>query len=346
MVLDTQVCTNELAEKILALGAPSEAFLKRPQLADLSVVIVNWNTRELLLQCLRSITAQTGVYRSQIIVVDNASGDGSVEAVRNEFPEVTLMVNEQNLGFAKANNLGLRECTGRYVFLINSDVVLRDRCFPSLYEYMEQHPEIGVLGPRILNGDLTLQESCKEFPTLWNSMCRALALDTAFPQCRLFSSQLMRYWSHDDIRPVDILSGCFWMVRRQALEAVGPLDERFFMYAEDKDWCKRFWKARWSVVYYPRAEAIHLAAASSSRDPIRFYLEMNRANLRYWRKHYGWFQRFAIRGIMLLHDSLRILGAGLICLLRPSCRKSALLKLRRSIALTKLLLFDRSASAN
>jgi len=343
MVLDIKHYENGEAEDVRIPSCGDEPFLRRPKLADLSIIIVNWNTRELLLQCLRSITAQIAAYKSEIIVVDNASGDGSVEVVRSEFPAVTLIVNEQNLGFAKANNLGLRECTGRYVFLINSDVVLRDGCMSSLYEYMEQHPEIGVLGPKILNGDLTLQESCKEFPTIWNSLCRALALDSAFPNCRLFSSQLMRYWSHNDIRSVDILSGCFWMVRREALKTVGPLDEQFFMYAEDKDWCKRYWKSGWSVDYYPPAEAIHLAAASSARDPIRFYLEMNRANLRYWKKHYGWFQQFAIRGIMLLHDSLRILGAGLVCLLRPSRRPSVLLKLRRSIAVTRSLLFERSA---
>jgi GT2 family glycosyltransferase len=305
-------------------------------------VIVNWNTRDLTLQCLRSIYAQLDSFTSQIIVVDNASEDDSVQVIRGEFPSVAVIENEENLGFAKANNRGLRECSGRYVLLINSDVVLRDGCFAALHEYIGQHPKIGVLGPRILNGDLTIQESCKEFPTVWNTLCRALALDTAFPHLRLFSSQLMKYWSHDDVRPVDILSGCFWMVRREALETVGPLDERFFMYAEDKDWCKRYWKAGWSIVYYPHAEAIHLAAASSSRDPVRFYLEMNRANLRYWKKHYGRFQRLAIPAIMLLHDSLRMLGACIVFLILPSQRQAARSKFQRSVAVAKSLLFGQT----
>jgi GT2 family glycosyltransferase len=334
---------EERAAELVALTSfVSDKSLARAAHVDISIVIVNWNTRDLVLDCLRSVKDQVRDYKTQIIVVDNSSSDNSVEAIRKEFSSVMVMVNEENLGFAKANNLGLRECMGRYIFLINSDVVLRDKCISLLYEYIEQHPKIGVLGPRILNADFTLQESCKEFPTVWNTLCRALALDSAFPRFRLFSSQLMKYWSHDDIRSVDILSGCFWMVRRKALLSVGPLDERFFMYAEDKDWCKRFWTAGWSVVYYPRAEAIHLAAASSSRDPVRFYLEMNRANLRYWRKHYGWFQQFAIRAIMLLHATLRILGASVIWLLRPPRRQSALSHFRRSIAVTKSLLFEHS----
>jgi GT2 family glycosyltransferase len=324
--------------KAVTSGAEAEAALRRPQVIDLSIVIVNWNTRDMTLDCLRSMTAQLGAHSSQIIVVDNCSHDDSVEAILSEFPAVTVMVNQENLGFAKANNRGMRECTGHYVCLINSDVLLRDGCLPLLYDYMEHHPEIGVLGPRILNRDLTLQESCKQFPTLWNSFCRALALDTIFPSCRLFSSQLMKYWSHEDTRPVDILSGCFWMVRREALEAVGRLDERFFMYAEDKDWCKRYWSAGWPVVYYPGAEAIHLAEGSSSRDPVRFYLEMNRANLRYWRKHYGLGGQLAIHAILLLHNSLRIFAAFAVCVLRPSQRESAFLKLRRSTAVMKSLL--------
>jgi GT2 family glycosyltransferase len=317
-----------------------ETFISRTEKVDLSIVIVNWNTRTLLLDCLRSLTSQLAPFTSQIIVVDNASDDDSVEAVRREFPLVSIMENKENLGFAKANNVGLRECEGRYILLINSDVVLCEGCLTSLQQYMEQRPEIGVLGPRILNADFTLQESCKQFPTIWNAFCRALALDTVFPNLRLFSSQLMRYWSHDDIRTVDILSGCFWMVRREAFKDVGPLDERFFMYAEDKDWCKRYWSAGWAIVYYPRAEAIHLAEGSSSRDPVRFYLEMCRANLRYWGKHYGKFQQCAIRMIMLLHDCLRIIGAGAVYLLRPSRRESAVFKLRRSLAVATWLILE------
>lgn len=326
------------------LGPQTESFLDHPQPVDISVVIVNWNTCDLTLQCLRSVSAQIGMFSSQIIVVDNGSEDGSVEAIRVAFPSVTVIANKQNLGFAKANNQGLCRCVGQYIFLINSDVVLRDECIALLYRYMEERREIGMLGPRILNGDLTLQESCKEFPTLWNSVCRALALDSAFPNVRCFSSQLMRYWSHDDVRLVDILSGCFWVVRREALEAVGCLDERFFMYAEDKDWCKRFWKAGWPVVYYPVAEAIHLVAASSGRDPVRFYIEMNRANLLYWTKHHGRIKQFIFRWIMLLHETLRIFGETAIWIMRPSQKHAAQLKLRRSSAAVRTLLFGHFPS--
>jgi GT2 family glycosyltransferase len=337
---------SEVMVESEAAGTSKDRFLKRSVESDLSIVIVNWNTRQLTLDCLRSISEQLSGFRAQIIVVDNASEDDSVKAIRSEFPQVVIIENCENLGFAKANNRGLRECTGRYVLLINSDVLLRDGCFLSLYDYIEQHPDIGVLGPRILNGDLSLQESCKEFPTVWNTLCRAFALDSAFPNVRLFSSQLMRYWSHDNVQPVDILSGCFWMVRREALAQVGPLDERFFMYAEDKDWCKRYWKAGWSVVYYPGAEAIHLAASSSARDPIRFYIEMNRANLRYWKKHFTGFEQIAIPIIMAVHESLRIIGASLNFILRPSRRQETRMKMQRSLAVLKMLIFDFSKLKN
>ena len=320
-------------------------FDKKRQM-DISFIIVNWNTRELLLNCIRSIKENAESFSSEIIVVDNDSEDDSVQAVRAQFPDVVLIENEKNVGFAKANNIGMSQSTGRYVCLINSDVILIEGCLSSLYSHMEQHEDIGVIAPKILNRDLSLQESCKEFPTIWNSLCRALALDTAFPHSRLFSAQLMRYWRHEEIRPVDILSGCFWTVRRAALTKVGPLDERFFMYAEDKDWCMRFWKSGWPVVYYPPAQAIHLTASSSARDPIRFYVEMTRANLRYWKKHYGWARQLAIRAIMLLHESLRIIGAAVNLIIRPSSRDAAIWKFQRSMAVMKLLVIEHFPTGN
>ncbi len=306
-----------------------------------SIIIVSWNAKHYLAQCLDSLAHQVQPCNSEIVVVDNASSDGSYELVRDNFPDVKLIQTGRNLGFARANNIGMAQVRGKYVCLINSDVILREHCLSGLRNYMDQHPEIGILGPRILNPDLSIQESCKEFPTLWNSFCRALALDSLFRHSPTFSGSLMRYFAHDEIRPVDILSGCFWVVRRAALGQVGPLDEEFFMYAEDKDWCKRFWDAGWSVVYFPGAEAIHFGAASSSREPVRFYLEMNRANLLYWKKHYGRAQQLAIRAVMLLHESLRIAGSGLLFVMRPRRRASLSYNLRRSLACTRSLLLER-----
>jgi GT2 family glycosyltransferase len=315
----------------------------QPQIPLLSFIVVTWNAKEYTRQCLDSLATQVDRSNAEIIVVDNESSDGTFELVRDHYPDVKLIKSGGNLGFAKANNIGIAYSRGKYLFLVNSDVVLRDDCISNLCKFMEDHPEAGMVGPKILNSDLTLQDSCKEFPTLWNTFCRALALDSIFPNSKLFAGQLMRYWAHNDVRPVDILSGCFWVIRRRALEKVGLLDEQFFMYAEDKDWCKRFWDAGWSVLYFPGAEAIHFGGGSSSREPVRFALELNRANLRYWKKHYGTVRQLGFRLLLLLHYTVRIISTAIQYAVTPSQRESLLLKLDGSLACGRSILFIRNS---
>ena len=240
--------------------------------------------------------------------MDNASSDGSPDAVRDEFPGVRLICNDDNYGFAKANNIGIRASTGEYLFFINSDVVVKAGCFEKMISYMDGHQDIGVLGPRILGPNGAVQRSCMGFPTLWNSLCRALALDSIFPGMKLFGGELMAYWPHDDIRSVDVINGCFWMVRRKALQAAGPLDERFFIYGEDIDWCKRFHDKGWKVVFYPEAEAVHYGGASSANAPLKFFIEMQRADYQYWKKHHTALASTAFLFIRLLHHAVRLPG--------------------------------------
>jgi GT2 family glycosyltransferase len=171
------------------------------------------------------------------------------------------------------------------------------------------------------------------FLTLWNISCRALALDAIFPKIKLFGGYLMTFWHK--YRNVDVINGCFWMVRREALDQVGLLDERFFIYAEDIDWCKRFIEAGWKVVYFPRAEALHYGGASSSNAPIRFYIEMQKANLKFWQKHYGRFSYSVYYTINVLHHSLRVLGYSIF---RPRKNKDSSYKIKRSISSIKALL--------
>ena len=300
-------------------------------MVDISVIIVSWNTAQLLLGCLRSLTCGANRHPIEIIVVDNASTDGSPEAVQREFPNVTLIQNEMNLGFAKANNIGIRKCTGRYICLINSDVVVTEGCLDRMCAYMEQHPSIAVLGPQILNSDSTIQLSCREFPTLWNSLYRVMALDTIFPSWRLFGG-LMRYWGHDTTRCVDVLSGCFWMVRRKTLNEVGLLDEEFFMYSEDVDYCKRCSQKGWEIVYFPGAKAVHYGEASSSHSPTRFSLEMLKANLQYWRKHHSRPAQVVFLGICLFHQIRRVIQGTVLYLLKPSEKKNILVRTKASVA--------------
>lgn len=311
-----------------------------------SVIIVSWNAREYLMQCLASLTPAVCRYPMEIIVVDNASSDGSAEAVASAFPQVHLLRNPANLGFARANNLGIAASTGRYACLVNSDVKVLPDCISRLVDFCEEHPTVGMVGPRIIGRDGNLQRSCRGFPGVWNMFCRALALDAFFPGSRWLSGFLLSHWPQDSLRQVDMLTGCFWLVRRQALAQVGPLDERFFMYGEDMDWCKRFWLKGWQLIFVPSAEAIHYGGASSSNAPVRFYIERHRADLQYWDKHHSRPAVFCFFLICCLHLVLRALGYSLAFVIKSRARATCGSKVKRSVACLKWMLSDGIRQSN
>lgn len=276
----------------------------------ISIIIVSWNAREFLRSCLESIRAASRPIVGEIIVVDNASADGSPDMVAQEFPEVSLVRSKENLGFARANNLAMSRATSDYWALVNSDVVVHPGCFEALVEFLARHPEAGLIGPKILGADGQLQWTCRRFPTFWNTLCRTLALDGPLGRSPLFSGREMRHWNHEGLMEVEVLSGCFWLARRTAVDQVGGLDERFFFYAEDVDWCKRFRAAGWKVVFVPSAKATHYGGASSSNAPLRFSVEMLRANLIYWKKHYGWLGQAAFYLLSLAYYAIRLVVYG------------------------------------
>lgn len=304
---------------------------------DVSVIIPSWNAKKYLQDCINSIVRETKHNSIEIIVVDNASSDGSPEMIQKQFQQVKLIRNSENLGFAKACNIGMRQAQGKYFCILNSDVILQKECIDKMFSYMEKNPEIGVLGPKILYPDGRVQRTCMGFPTLWNTFCRATALDVIFPKTRLFSGLFMTFWSYTTLRAVDVINGCLWMVRQNAVNNVGLLDENFFMYAEDKDWCKRFKKEGWQVVFFPDAEAIHFGGASSSNAPIKFYIEMQRANIQYWRKHYSRFAQIGFILITLAHHLIRLVGQVMILIRRPSRWTAITFRIKRSIAGIQLL---------
>ena len=305
---------------------------------SVSVIIVSWNARDYLAQCLRSLSDGACRYPMEVVVVDNASTDGSPEMVTRDFASVRLIRNESNLGFARANNVGIRTSTGKYLCLVNSDVRVLPECITRLVEYCEAHPKTGMAGPRILGGDGRLQRSCMGFPSVWNMFCRALALDSLAPRCQVFGGYLLPYWEHDAVRPVDILNGCFWLIRREAVEAVGLLDENFFMYAEDMDWCKRFSLRGWQVMFVPSAEAIHYGGKSSASAPVRFFIEKQRAALHYWTKHHGWLAQQCYFWTACLEHALRVLGHfGALCTRRGSAEEQRL-KIKRGFECLRWML--------
>ena len=275
-----------------------------------SLVIVSWNATKYLEECLASIDAARYPWPIEVIVVDNASSDDSADMVRRRFPHVTLIQNADNLGFAKANNIGIRRARGKYVALVNSDVHVLDDCLQQLVRYLDAHRECGMIGPKLIGGDGEQQNSHRGFPRLWNMLCRAVALDRLFPTTPLFSGYMLNSKALREATPVEILSGCFLVVTRTALDEVGLLDEAFFIYGEDMDWCKRFCRAGRQVVFLPSAQSIHYGGGSSSNAPLRFFVEMQRADLQYWRKHHS---RTAVALYLLLsmlHHMARILGHG------------------------------------
>ncbi len=291
---------------------------------------MNWNAKRYLLECLQSIVDTSGFLRSETIVVDNGSSDGSVDAVQTQFPSTKVIENRDNLGFAKANNIGIQVSTGTYIALVNSDVVVLDGCFEALFTYMKRHPHAGMIGPKMLGPGGEVRRSIMSFPNLGNSVFRAFALDSFFPASRLFGQYLMAYREFKAVREVDVLNGFFLMIRREAFDEVGLFDERFFIYGEDIDLCRRFERRRWLRIYHPGAAAIHYGGASSARQPIRFFIEMQKANLHYWRKQYGVTGSLAYKGVILIHHALRVLGYALRCAVLPRPSAYVRYKMKRS----------------
>ena len=275
-------------------------------MGGISIIVVNWNGRDFLRGCLASIRQTGGGLVSEVIVVDNGSTDGSVAMVSEEFPEVRLIRSKENLGFARANNIGINAASGDWIALINSDIVVHAGCFQQLVAALESHREVGLVGPRIFGADGRLQRTCRRLPTLWNTICRVLAIDSLLRGWPLFSGREMRHWKHDEEARVEVLSGCFLLARGEAVREVGGLDERFFFYAEDVDWCKRFDDANWGVMFAPTATATHFGGGSSLEAPARYTIQQIRANLDYWRKHSGPVGRLAFYALWILHHVLRM----------------------------------------
>jgi len=255
---------------------------------DVSLVIVSWNTREILQGCLRSIYEQTRDSTYEVIIVDNASVDGSQEMVKREFPRTTLFENEENRGFAVANNQGMGVAKGRYVLLLNSDTVVLNGAIQKVIAFADKHPEAAVVGCKVLNPDLTLQPTCFMFPSLKNLFLSATYFYKVFPRSRFFGREQMTWWNRDDVREVDVVTGCFMLVRRESIEQVGRMDERFFMYGEETDWCWRFKKTGWKRLFFPGAEIIHLGGQSSKHVKVKSLVQLRLSILQYFHKNTSW----------------------------------------------------------
>jgi GT2 family glycosyltransferase len=223
----------------------------------------------------------------QVIVVDNASSDGSVAMVRQQFPQTTLLVNSKNVGFARANNQALELVEGRYILLLNTDAFVHEGTVDGMVAFMDAHPDAGSVGCRLYYEDGTLQRSCFAFPTLATELWSALFLDRLFSKSSYFGKYQMTYWDMNDTRSVDSLMGACLMVRSDVVRRIGLFDEQFFMYSEEIDLCYRIQKEGLKNYYLPQFSAIHLWGGSSRRIRRESFLRLYQSRVKFFRKHYG-----------------------------------------------------------
>jgi GT2 family glycosyltransferase len=255
---------------------------------DVSILVVAWNVRDLLAQCLRSVYQETKGIEFEVIYVDNGSADGSVEMVRREFPQVRIIANPDNNGFIKANNQAIEVATGRYVLLLNSDTVVLDNAITKAVQFADSRPKAAVVGCRVLNPDRTLQQSCFRFYSTLNMLLDVLLLSRAFPNNPFFGRKVYGGWDYNSEREVEVVVGCFSLVRMAAIKQVGVMDERFFVYGDDIDWCGRFVKAGWKVLFTPAGQIIHYGGQTTKKEAGRFSLQLHGAVLINVKTHYNW----------------------------------------------------------
>jgi len=253
---------------------------------DLSVCIVNWNTRELLAACLGSLERTRGALRLQIICVDNASRDDSAAMVRTCFPAVELIANDTNRYYAAGNNQALERAAAPLVLLLNPDIVVHDGALQELLAALERHPEAGAVAPQLLLLDGSVQRSCRSFPDPAPVLWEALGLSRLFPRSRRFGRYRMTWWDHNDERPVDQPMASALLLRRAALEAVGRFDEQFPMFFNDVDLCRRLRDAGWQVWFVPEAKMTHHHGAGTRQVRRAMVAASHDSFLRYYEKHY------------------------------------------------------------
>ena len=295
---------------------------------DVSIIIVNWNTRDMLRDCLRSIGEQTN-RDHEVIVVDNASGDGSSRMVEETFPKARLIKNDRNLGFAAANNQGIAIATGRNILLLNPDTLVLDGASDTMVAWLDDRPDVGCVGCQVMESETAIQRTCFSDQ---NPLCILLTesgLHRLMPGWHFLSRPEYAWWDRRTEMDVDVVSGMFMLVPRRVIDRIGVLDEAFFVYSEEADWCRRIRQAGYRCVFAPVARILHRDGGGKSTSQIKanMYVQMQKSKLIYNRKHYGLVGLAAVKTTLLLAMMARGLLFGTIALFSRS---------ERSIALTRL----------
>lgn len=286
-----------------------------PSNPDITIIIINWNTRDMLADCLDSIRQHADGLNLDIIVVDNASSDGSQTMLQENYPDVQLIANQDNVGFAKANNQAMQVAQGRYFLLWNSDAFAQPDSMQALLRLADAQPKAGLIGAQLRNQDGSFQASHTPFPHLWQEFLILTALGR-----RMYGNSYPSRGPEEEYGPqqVDYVEGACMLVRREAYEQVGGLDEGYFMYAEEVDWCKTLKQAGWQIWYQPESKVTHLGGASSSGRRTRREADLYRSRVRFFNKHYGPFQTSLLKGLiysltavkLVVHKTMRVLTGG------------------------------------
>ena len=301
-------------------------------LPEVSVIIVNWNTRDLLRGCLASVLAQTTA-RLEIIVIDNASSDASCAMVQAEFPAVTLIANTVNRGFAAANNQGLAVARGANVLLLNPDTIVLDGAIDTVLGWLAARPDVGCVGCQVLEGPGVIQRTCFADPSATNQLIVELGLMRLARWLPALGRPWYLDWDRRSERAVDVVSGMFMLVPRAVLDKVGPLDEAFFIYAEEADWCRRIRNAGYACVFAPVAQIIHLDGGGKSTAQVRpkMHVQMQKSHLIYLRKHGGWRAYAATKAVFVASALLRFGLFGALSVLRPHADTTARRRLSAAV---------------
>lgn len=291
---------------------------------DLSIIIVSWNSKSDLQRCLGSLALSPSRAAYETIIVDNNSSDGSVEYLRQEHPDVRVIANDTNRGFAPANNQAFAGARGRYLVLLNPDTLVHKGAMDALVEFMDSHPGAGAAGPLLRNEDGTRQLTGVRLPTNWNILVEALFLDRLFAGTRFFGRHKEAYADETGFREVEYVQGSCMIVRNAIVNDLGGLDERYFMYFEEVDWCKRIRDAGWKVYVCPDAVITHFANAGVGHYDERRLIHYHRSLILFYRKHYSASSLTGLRIVLTLRSLIRIgvwVPTGIV---RPELRKASL----------------------
>lgn len=290
---------------------------------DVSIVIVNFNSANYSIECIRSVKEQTSV-SYEIIVVDNASTDDSVDVIRRNCKGITLIENKKNSGFAKANNQGFDQAQGRYLFMLNPDTIVLEKAIDQLVHFMDGHPDVGICAPKNVDKKGKNQPNCDYFPSILNDVIEYLNLNRKFPNIALFNRGRLLNWGYHEFREVDKVMGCSLIIQSELYRSVGGLDNRFFLYFEETDLCYQVRKAKYKIMYHPLARIIHFGGESTKTEKKKKLVA--KTNMKYffdskfcfYKKNYGY-------GLAILSRAIDIIYAYMV-VMRNICRKKCLEK--------------------